>query len=97
MLLETVILDGASSADWPLAALADEPVGQPVTLANRNKYLDCLFHDFFDCSEQVIIPYASSLCIASRAVGLVHMAAACTENYAFRQICVFCSGRVHQT
>jgi len=35
-----------------------------VTLANRKKYLDCLFHYFFDCSEQVIIPQASSLCIA---------------------------------
>ncbi|KAL0039317.1 hypothetical protein WJX79_003044 [Trebouxia sp. C0005] len=32
---------------------SDEPVGQPVTLANRKKYLDCLFHYFFDCSEQV--------------------------------------------
>jgi len=50
------LLDCASSADWLLAALADEPVGQPVTLANRKKYLDCLFHYFFDCSEQVIIP-----------------------------------------
>ena len=51
----TSVLDCASSADWLLAALADEPVGQPVTLANRKKYLDCLFHYFFDCSEQVHI------------------------------------------
>ncbi|KAL0032905.1 hypothetical protein WJX77_005652 [Trebouxia sp. C0004] len=31
----------------------DEPVGQPVTLANRKNYLYCVFHYFFDCSEQV--------------------------------------------
>lgn len=31
----------------------DEPVGAAVTLHNKQHFLDCLFHHFLDCSEEV--------------------------------------------
>ena len=38
-------------------ASADEPIGLPVTVENREKYVECLYHYFFDCSEQVTFAF----------------------------------------
>ena len=55
---------------WDCNAFADEPVGLPVTVENREKYVECLYHYFFDCSEQVRLPsYTARYCSAGSALG----------------------------